>query len=65
MFEKTRAYKHTLKKNQLLNDLSKAKEDNNVWKINQLEGKIYCFNRKYYPNIFWDSSLKGTYRKSK
>ena len=44
--------------------LEKAKKENNEWKIRQLEGKIACFDRKYYPNVLWDSS-KGTYRKPK
>lgn len=64
MFENTVAYRRVMKKKTLMDALEKAKEENNEWKIRQLEGKIACFDRKYYPNVLWDSS-KGTYRKPK
>ena len=64
MFENTVAYRRVMKKKALMDALEKAKEENNEWKIRQLEGKIACFDRKYYPNVLWDSS-KGTYRKPK
>ena len=49
------------------------KEDTDYEKIRYLtgsrlvntEGKIYEFNRKHYPNVFWNSSEKGTYIKPK
>lgn len=62
MIENTIAYRRVLKKKNLLDALAKANEEGNEWKIKQLEGKIACFDRKYYPNVVWDSS-KGTYRK--
>lgn len=64
MFENTVAYRRVMKKKALMDALEKAKEENNEWKIRQLEGKIACFDRKYYPNVLWDSS-KGTHRKPK
>ena len=64
MFENTVTYRRVMKKKALMDTLEKAKEENNEWKIRQLEGKIACFDRKYYPNVLWDSS-KGTYRKPK
>ena len=64
MFENTVAYRRVMKKKALMDALEKAKEENNEWKIRRLEGKIACFDRKYYPNVLWDSS-KGTYRKPK
>lgn len=63
MFENTGAYKRILKKQALLDALAKANEAGNIWKARQLEGKIACFDRKYYPNIFWNSNY-GTYKKS-
>ena len=32
-------------------------EEGNDWKIRQLESKIYEFNRKHYPNIFWKNNI--------
>lgn len=64
MFENTVTYRRVMKKKALMDALEKAKEENNEWKIRQLEGKIACFDRKYYPNVLWDNS-KGTYRKPK
>ena len=64
MFENTAAHKRVLKKKVLLDALAKASEEGNDWKVRQLESKIACFDRKYYPNVFWDSS-KGTYHKPK
>ena len=64
MFENTVAYRRVMKKKGLMDALEKAKEENNEWKIRQLEGKIACFDRKYYPNVLWDS-YNGTYRKTK
>ena len=48
-----------------MDSLEKAKEEGISWKINQLESKLYEFNRKYYPNVFWNSAEKGTYKKPK
>ena len=62
MFENTIAHKRILKKKALLDALAQASEEGNDWKVRQLEGEIACFDRKYYPKVFWDSS-KGTYRK--
>lgn len=62
MFENTKAYKRILKKKALLDALAKASEEGKDWKVRQLESKLTCFDRKYYPKVFWDSS-KGTYRK--
>lgn len=64
MFENTVAYRRVMKKKALMDALEKAKEENNEWKIRQLEGKIACFDKKYYPKVFWDGS-RGTYRKPK
>lgn len=64
MFEKTAAYRRILKKKKMLDELAKASEEGKDWKVRQLEGKIACFDRKYYPKVLWDSS-KGTYRKPK
>lgn len=65
MFENNIVQKRLLKRKGLMDNLEKAKEGNNSWKINQLESKLYEFNRKYYPTIFWNSSEKGTYIKPK
>ena len=64
MFENTIAYKRIMKRKLLTEAVEKAKEEGIDWKVRQLEGKIACFDRKYYPKVFWDSS-KGTYRKPK
>ena len=64
MFENTVTYRRVMKKKTFMDALEKAKKENNEWKIRQLEGKIACFDRKYYPNVLWDSS-KGIYRKPK
>lgn len=65
MFENNIVQKRLMKRQSYMNALEKAKEEGNEWKVRQLEGKIYEFNRKHYPNIFWNSSEKGTYRKPK
>ena len=62
MFENTIAYKRIMKRKLLAESVEKAKEEGIDWKIRQSEGKLACFDRKYYPNILWDST-KGTYRK--
>ena len=64
MFENTIAYKRIMKRKLLTEAVEKAKEEGIDWKIRQSEGKLACFDRKYYPNILWDST-KGTYRKPK
>lgn len=64
MFENTNTHKRMMKKEVLLQAVEKAREEGIDWKIRQLEGKLACLNRKYYPNKVWDSS-NGTYRKSK
>lgn len=65
MFENNIVQKRLLKRKELMDNLEKAKEENNSWKVNQLESKLYEFNRKHYPKIFWNSSEKGTYIKLK
>lgn len=65
MFENNRTEKRLLKRKSIMDELEKAKEEGITWKINQLEAKLYEFNRKYYPNVFWNSAEKGTYRKPK
>lgn len=62
MFEKTSAYRHMLKRKYLEDELEKARNNNDDWKIRQLEGKLASFNSKYYSNIIWNSS-NGTYKK--
>lgn len=52
MFENNIVQKRLLKRKGLMDNLEKAKEENNSWKINQLESKLYEFNKKYYPTIF-------------
>ena len=64
MFENNIVQKRLLKRKQIMDDLEKAKNDGIDWKIKQSESKLACFDRKYYPNILWDST-KGTYRKPK
>lgn len=64
MFENTIAYKRIMKRKLLTEAVEKAKEEGIDWKIRQSESKLVCFDRKYYPNILWDST-KGTYRKPK
>ena len=64
MFENTIAYKRIMKRKLLAEAVEKAKEEGIDWKIRQSESKLVCFDRKYYPNILWDSA-KGTYRKPK
>ena len=51
-----------MKKKLLMDALEKAKEEGNEWKIRQAQGKLDCYNKKYYPNMIWDSN-KGAYRK--
>lgn len=65
MFENTIAKKRMEKKNNLLNEIEKAKEEGNDWKLRQLEGKLADFNAKKYPTVFWDTMQKGTYKKPK
>lgn len=62
MFDNTIAAKRMLKKNALIEALSIADKEGNEWKKRQIEGKIACFERKYHPNIFWDSMKHGTYK---
>lgn len=64
MFENTIAYKRIMKRKLLAEAVEKAKEEGIDWKIKQSESKLACFDRKYYPNILWDST-KGTYHKPK
>lgn len=35
------------------------------YKKRQLLTKLYEWNNKYFPKVFWDSKAKGTYRKKK
>jgi len=65
MFENNIVQKRLMKRKSYMDELEKAKEAGNDWKIRQLEGKIYEFNRKHYPNVFWNSLEKGTYIKPK
>ena len=65
MFENNIIQRRLMKRKSYMDELEKAKEDGKDWKVRQLEGKIYEFNTKYYPNIFWNSSEKGTYIKEK
>ena len=65
MFENNIVQKRLMKRKSYMDELEKAKEVGNDWEIRQLEGKIYEFNRKHYPNVFWNSSEKGTYIKLK
>lgn len=65
MFENNRTEKRLLKRKSIMDAIEKAKEEGITWKVNQLESKLYDFNRKYYPNIIWNSPEKGTYRKPK
>lgn len=62
MFGNTDAYKRIMKKKLLMDALEKAKEEGNEWKIRQAQGKLDCYNKKYYPNMIWDSN-NGAYRK--
>ena len=64
MFENTLAHKRALKKGKMLEELSNATKENKDWKAKQLEGKIFCFDKKHYPKIIWNSN-NGTYRKKK
>lgn len=64
MFENTIAYKRIMKRKLLAEAVEKAKEEGIDWKIRQSEGKLACFDRKYYPKVLWDNA-KGTYRKPK
>lgn len=63
MFENTIAYKRIMKRKLLAEAVEKAKEEGIDWKIRQSESKLVCFDRKYHPNVLWDST-KGTYRKT-
>ena len=64
MFENTVAYKHIMKRKLLAEAVEKAKEEGIDWKIRQSESKLAYFDRKYYPNILWNST-KGAYHKPK
>ena len=35
------------------------------YKKNQISTKLYDLKCKYFPKLFWDSKVKGTYRKKK
>lgn len=63
MFENNIVERRLMKRKAMMDELEKAKEENNTWKINQLESKLYEFNKRHYPNISWDSNSKGTYKK--
>lgn len=65
MFSNNLTEKRLLKRKSIMDSLEKAKEEGISWKINQLESKLYEFNKKHYPNVFWNSSEKGTYVKPK
>lgn len=65
MFENNIVQKRLLKRKQIMDDLEKAKNDGIDWKVRQLESKLYTFNKKHYPNVFWNSAEKGTHRKPK
>lgn len=65
MFSNNLTEKRLLKRKSIMDLLEKAKEEGISWKINQLESKLYEFNKKHYPNVFWNSSEKGTYVKPK
>ena len=64
MFENTIAYKRIMKRKLLAEAVEKAKEEGIDWKIRQSEGKLACFDRKYYPKIL-RARAKGTYHKPK
>lgn len=63
MFENTLAFRHSLKKNKLLEQLEKAKDAGKDWLVKQIEEKLDILNKKYYPNVFWNSAELGTYKK--
>ncbi len=63
MFEDNITTKRLLKRKSYMEALEKAKEENNDFKVRQLEGKIAMFNRKHYPENHWNSKEKGTYVK--
>lgn len=65
MFGNNETERRLLKRKEIMDALDKAKEEGITWKVNQLESRLYEFNKKYYPNIFWDSKEKGTYKKPK
>lgn len=44
-------------------ELKLDSKDTPEYKKNQLKSKIYKLKKKYQPNVFWDSSIKGTYKK--
>lgn len=64
MFENNVVEKRLMKRKKIMDDLEKAKEEGNSWKMNQLENKLYEFNRKKYPKYLWKSFEAGTYKKS-
>lgn len=65
MFENNRAEVKLLKKQKIMDAIDIAKKEGKEWKVKQLESKLYIFNKKNYPNILWNSSEKGTYKKPK
>ena len=64
MFGNNIVQRRLMKRKLYTDELEQAQKDGNDWKARQLEGKIYDFNRKHYPNIFWNSAEKGTYKKT-
>lgn len=65
MFGNNIVQKRLLKRKKMMDDLEQAKKDGLDWKVRQLESKLYMFNKKYYPDVFWNSTEKGTYKKPK
>ena len=63
MFENNITQRRLLKRKSIMDEIEKAKEEQVMWKVNQLESKLYDLNQKYFPNVFWNSNEKGTYRK--
>ena len=63
MFGNNETERRLLKRKEIMDALERAKKEGITWKVNQLESKLYKFNREYYPNIFWNSKEKGTYKK--
>ena len=51
------------KKQKKLDELEKAyNEEKNAFKKKQLEGKIYEFKKKNFPQLFFESKNGKTYR---
>ena len=65
MFDNTTAAKRMLKKNALIEALSIAEKKGDTWKKKQIEGKLACLESKWHPNILWNSSIQGVYKKNK